>query len=73
MTAHSENGNPSLDITLAALLLLTFLNAAAGFRFNEGEGLGGGLFGESGLTHVPRMGKRGNPFDSRFRFRFNNW
>ena len=57
----------------------------SGFRFAGGEGAGRPDFlGEAGLMNavprigkrgpVPRMGKRiGNPFDSRFRFRFNNW
>ncbi len=56
---------------------LVALESASAFRFiGEESDKTGSVGGEVGLFNsIPRMGKRmmGNPFDSRFRFRFNNW
>ncbi len=70
----SETELPALIFCCHVLFLSG--SSVSAFRFDGGEGVGRpDFFGEAGLMNaVPRMGKRvGNPFDSRFRFRFNNW
>lgn len=52
-------------------------SVSEGFRLTgEGESVDHGLFGESGLNAIPRIGRRSigvKPFDNRFRFRFSDW
>ena len=71
----------SSNLALFITLWWALAASAQAFRFDEGAsgGMGGGgLFGDVGLMNaVPRIGRKRalntNPFDSRFRFRFNNW
>ncbi len=66
-----------MTFSIAILVALAFVGpSATAFRITgEGESADHGLFGEQGLNAIPRIGRRSlgeNPFENRFRFRFNN-